>query len=83
MTTPDASLYAALTEIFQEVFLREDLQLRPDLKPDDVEGWDSFKQIELIVATERHFRIRLTSREMDGLTCVGDLARVIAQKLPA
>jgi acyl carrier protein len=78
----EASIYQTLTEIFHDVFVREDIQLRPDLKAADVEGWDSFKQIEIIVAAEQRFGIRLNSREMDSLTCVGDLARVIEQKLP-
>ena len=79
----DDSHYLALTEVFRGVFGREGLQLRPDLTPDDVEGWDSFKQIELIVAIEQRFGIQLTSEEMDGLACVGDLANLIARKLRA
>jgi acyl carrier protein len=58
-------------------------QLRPDLRAADVQGWDSFKQIELIVAVERRFSIRFNSREMDGLGCVGDMVQLIARKLPA
>ena len=46
-----------------------------------VAGWDSFKQIEIIMAAEERFAIRLTTREMDGLHSVGDLVRVIVGKV--
>ncbi len=38
--------------------------------------------IELIVAVEAQFGIKLTTREVDGLHSVGDLAAVIARKAP-
>jgi acyl carrier protein len=73
----EAKIYAALTEIFRDVFMNE-MELTPKLSARDVEGWDSFKQIEIILATEERFGIRLKTREIDGLSCVGDLAAVIA-----
>ena len=74
----NAEIYTALTEIFRDVFMNDDMQLTPELSAKDVEGWDSFKQIEIILATEARFGIRLKTREIDNLTCVGDLASVIA-----
>ncbi len=43
-------------------------------------GWDSFKQIEIIVADEERFGIQLNTREIDSLKNVGELARVISLK---
>ena len=74
----NAEIYTALTEIFRDVFMNDDMQLTPELSARDVEGWDSFKQIEIILATEARFGIRLKTREIDNLSCVGDLASVIA-----
>jgi acyl carrier protein len=76
-------IYATLTEIFRDVFMLDDLALRPEFTAKDIEGWDSFKQIEIIVAAEQRFGVRMTSRELDGLQNVGDLAQVIASKLVA
>jgi acyl carrier protein len=73
----EAKIYAALTEIFRDVFMNE-MELTPELSARDVEGWDSFKQIEIILATEQRFGIRLKTREIDSLSCVGDLAGLIA-----
>ena len=79
--TPDSEIYAGLTEIFHEVFMREDLHLTATLSARDLKGWDSFKQIVIILATEQRFQIKLHTRELDSLGNVGDLVRVIAAKI--
>jgi acyl carrier protein len=76
----EPEIYAALTEIFRDVFSREDLELRPELTARDVKGWDSFKQIEIIISAEERFGIKLNTKELDSLQNVGDLARVVAAK---
>ncbi|HEY6430783.1 MAG TPA: acyl carrier protein [Acetobacteraceae bacterium] len=75
-------IYVALDEIFRDVFQR-DLPLRADLTAKDVSGWDSFKQIEIIMAVEERFALRFTTRELDSLLSVGDLARIIMAKTTA
>ena len=72
----EPEIYGALTEIFHDVFMRDDLVLKPELSAKDVQGWDSFKQIEIIMATEERFGMKFTTRELDSLQCVGDLAKV-------
>jgi acyl carrier protein len=78
--TSQEAIYAALTEIFNDVFMRDDMQLTPPLSARDVPGWDSFKQIEIMVSVEERFNIKLNTREIDSLKCVGDLAEVISRK---
>jgi len=81
MSQPDqTAITAALTEIFNDVFMRDDMRLTPELSAKDVQGWDSFKQIEIIISCEERFGIKLNTREIDGLKNVGDLMRVIAAK---
>ena len=77
----EAEIYPALTTIFRDVFLRDDLTPTPDMTAKDVLGWDSFKQIEIVMACEEQWKIRFSTRELDGLRCVGDLARTIAAKV--
>jgi acyl carrier protein len=76
----EAAFYPVLTEVFRDVFLR-DVPLRPELTAKDVPGWDSFKQIEIIIALEEKYGIKFSTRELDSLNCVGDLARVLAGKV--
>jgi acyl carrier protein len=75
------AIYQQLTEIFHDVFLRDDLVLLPELTAKDVPGWDSFKQIEIIIAAEQKFGIKFRTRELDSLHNVGDLARTVLAKL--
>jgi len=76
----EAEIYSGLTEIFHDVFMRDDLVLKPDLSAKDVQGWDSFKQIEIIMAAEEKYGIKFTTRELDSLQNVGDLVRVVTAK---
>lgn len=76
----EAQIYAELGEIFRDVFLTDDIELRPELSAKDVPGWDSFKQIDIILAVEEKYRIKFNTRELDSLQNVGDLVRVIAAK---
>ncbi len=77
------AIYAALTEIFNDVFMTDNMKLQPTLSAKDVPGWDSFKQIEIMVSVEERFNIKLNTREIDALKCVGDLANVVARKTAA
>ena len=78
-----AAIYDQLTTIFRDVFMRDDLVLSPGMTAKDVPGWDSFKQIEIVMATEEHFGVKLHTRELDQLHNVGDLARVVHSKTTA
>ena len=76
----ETEIYEALTEIFRDVFLQDHLVLKPELSAADVEGWDSFKQIDIILAVEEKYGIKFNTRELDNLHNVGDLVRVVAAK---
>jgi acyl carrier protein len=75
-----AQIYAKLTELFHDVFKRDDIVLTPQLSANDVPGWDSFRQVEIILAVEQRFSIMLSSSDVDELENTGDLVRAIAAK---
>ncbi len=77
------AVYAELTAIFQDVFMRDDLQLRPELTAKDVPGWDSFKQIEIIIALEERYHMKFHTKELDRLHNVGDLVSTVLAKTSA
>jgi len=77
----DTAIYDGLTEIFRDLFLRDDLIATPELTAQDVAGWDSFRHIEIMMAAEERWAIKFSTRELDGLRSVGDLARVIGEKI--
>jgi acyl carrier protein len=79
----DDAIYSDLTEIFHEVFDNDALVLKPEMTAADVKGWDSFKQVEILIAVQERFGLKLRSREIDGLSCVGDLVDVIKRNQAA
>jgi acyl carrier protein len=70
-----------LTGIFRKVFDDPQVTLRDDLTAAEVEGWDSLSHITLIVSIERAFRIKLTLADIQQLSNVGALIRLIHQKV--
>jgi acyl carrier protein len=75
-----AEIYVTLTQIFNGLFGRDDIVLRPEMTGKDVPGWDSFKLVEIIHAVEQHYGVRLHSQELDSLETIGDFARIVAAK---
>jgi acyl carrier protein len=68
-----------LQKVFRDEFGQPDLVLKPEMTAADVEGWDSHKQIELILACEDAFGVRLKPREVNALKSVGEMARHLAE----
>ncbi len=77
---PESDVYDELTRVFHQVFERDDLVLTPELTADHVPGWNSFKQVEILLEVQERFHIQLTSKDVDHLQTVGDLARTIVMK---
>ena len=79
-----ASLRVQFQEVCREVFLDEAIVLRDEMTARDVEGWDSFGHINLIIATEQRFKVRFATAEISGLTAegqnVGSFLRLLASK---
>ena len=76
----ESEVYAQLTELFRDVFMKDDIELKPELTAKDVPGWDSFKQIEIIISIEEKYGIKFHTRDLDTLRSVGDLARTVMAK---
>ena len=71
-----------LTPIFRDVFDIPDLEIKPSMTADDVDGWDSVNHITLIVQTEQKFGIKFQTAELEDLRNVGEFVRLIASKSP-
>jgi acyl carrier protein len=72
-----------LTGVFRQVFDNDTLALSPELTANDVEGWDSFSHVNLIMAIEMRFGITFKQKEIYGFVNVGDLLNCIQEKLAA
>jgi acyl carrier protein len=47
---------------------------------DDVEGWDSFSHVNIVVAIETQFGIKFNAAEVGQLRGVGDFVKLIEEK---
>ena len=74
-------IFAALSEVFADVFDRDDIELTETTTAKDVEGWDSLTHIALLAAVEDEFSIRFDMKEVQGLKDVGAMADAIAKLL--
>ena len=77
----DAEIFHKLTDVLRRVFDDDRLVARPELTADDVDGWDSLTNIRFVLSVERTFGLRLTAGDVAGLRNIGDLARVIQQRI--
>lgn len=76
-------IIAEVTDIFRDVLDNESIELTENTTAADIEEWDSLSHIQLIVAIEKHFKIKFTSVEISGFKNVGDMCRTIEQKISA
>ena len=57
MTREEA--FKRLTDVFREVFDDDSIELNEETTSDDVEDWDSFEHINLVVAVEKEFSFKI------------------------
>lgn len=70
-----------LTTIFRDLFDNEKITLFDEMTAKDVKGWDSLNHINLIVATEKKFKIKFTTKEIQNLPNVGKFLDLVQKKV--
>lgn len=75
-------IHEKLTAIFRDVLDDDTLILSDTMTADDVDGWDSLSHVNLLVAVEKGFNIRMSTREVKNMRNVGDFIDLISQKTP-
>lgn len=73
-------ILAEVQEIFREVLDNEEIELQFNTTSDDIEEWDSLTHIQLIVAIEKHFKIKFTSVEIMSWKNLGEMIDCIILK---
>jgi acyl carrier protein len=74
-------IMAQVQEVFRDELELDDLVLEDETTADDVEEWDSLSHVQLVVALEKSFNIKFTSREILSWDNIGDLVDCISKKI--
>ena len=68
-------------DVFRDVLDNETIVLSNTTTSADIDEWDSLAHIQLIVAIEKHFKIKFTSKEMLAWENVGEMVDCLFSKL--
>ena len=75
-----AELTDKLNDVFRQVFKDDTLKLTPETTANDVDGWDSFSHITLLLAIESRFNVKLSHKEVLSFRNVGDMLACLEKK---
>lgn len=67
--------------VFRDVLDNKDIVLSDTTTANDIEEWDSLTHIQLIVAIEKHFKIKFTSMEILSWQNVGEMVDCINKRV--
>ena len=71
--------YERLNRVFREVFDDEEIVLRDETTSDDIEDWDSFEHINLVVAVESEFSFKIPMGKVITMKNVGEMVDIILE----
>ena len=72
-------VFERLNKVFQEVFDDETIEVNDDTTSEDIDDWDSFEHINLIVAVEEEFSFKIPMGKVVTMKYVGEMADIILQ----
>ena len=62
-----------LLPIFRDVFENNEIEISETTVAADIPEWDSLNHIYLVVAIEKHFKVKFTTPQIQSWQCVGDV----------
>lgn len=70
-----------INKVFIDILDVEELIINEQTTANDVEEWDSLTHIQLVVAIEKFFKIKFTSKEIQSWINVGEMTDCISNKI--
>jgi len=75
------TILETVNSVFIEVLENQSIVLTRRTTAADIAEWDSLTHIQLVVAIEKKFGVRFTSREIQGWKNIGQLVDTLSTKL--
>lgn len=73
-------ILARVQEVFRDVLDDEDIVLTDETTADDIDDWDSLSHIQLVVAVEKAFNVKFSSKEILSWKNIGEMVDCILAK---
>ena len=77
------SVIERLNRVFREVLEDDSIVLAANTTAADIDGWDSLSHVQLVLAAEREFNVRLRASEIGNLENVGAFVELLERKTAA
>lgn len=74
-------IMAEIEEIFRDVLDNEEIELTDETTSADIDEWDSLSHIQLVVAIEKHFKLKFTAAQISGWKNVGAMCQDIVDRI--
>lgn len=72
-------VYERLNNVFRDVFDDESITLTDDTTANDIEDWDSFEHINLVVAVQDEFSFKIPMGKVVSMQNVGEMVDIIME----
>ncbi len=79
----EAEVVSRLTEVMRDTFGDETVVADRNLRPRDIDAWDSVNHLKLMIETETAFGVCFSALEIGRLKNVGELIDLVRGKLPS
>lgn len=73
-------VFERLNKVFREVFDDDTIVVTDTTTADDIEDWDSFEHINLVVAVEEEFSFKIPMGKTVTMKNVGEMVDLILEK---
>lgn len=74
-------VFKQLNEVFRDVFEDDTIVVNDGTTAEDIEDWDSFEHINLIVAVEEKFGMKFSMGQVTAMKNVGEMADIILKSM--
>ena len=78
-----SNVFEQIRTIASDLFRIPPERINAASTPQSIEAWDSIQHLNIVLALEEKFAVELSPEEMEQMTSVGEIAKLVEAKLQA